>query len=132
MLKELLISMLPFSFYTYNEVLLNSRSYKQWVELQKYMNYSLQEMESLGLREVAKDQPQYAVPLYHSGVLYYIEQKNRESYRQAVKYLKRLRTIYKKLKRTEQWDAFLAHILEQTKRLRAFHEECRKGKLIDA
>ncbi len=132
MLKELLENMLPYSFYTYNDLLLHSRSFKQWVELQKYMNYSLQEMEGLGLKDIAKESPQYVLPLYHNGIMHYIEQKNRDSYRLAVRYLKRLRTAYKKLKRTEQWDIYFEFILEKTKRLRAFQEECRKGKLLDA
>jgi SWIM zinc finger len=131
-LRELLLSMLPFSYYSYTEFLLQTRSYREWVELQKYMGYSIPEMENVGLPQVYKESPELALPLYYNGVVDAIEQKNRDSYRQAVRYMKKIRTIYKKLKQTDKWDAYLDYILEKYKRLRAFQEECRKGKLIDA
>jgi sulfur transfer protein SufE len=58
--------------------------------------------------------------------------KNREHYKEAVRKLKKLRMLYKKLKRLSEWEEFLDILMTRTKRLRAFHEECRKGKLIDA
>ncbi len=132
LLKELLLSLLPYSFFSYSQFLLSAKDYRAWVELQIYMNYSIQEMEGMGLKDVAKDAPELVLPLYHEGIIHYIEQKNRDSYKKAVRYLKRLRTLYKKLKHPEKWEAFFAFILEKNKRLRAFQEECRKGKLIDA
>ncbi|MCA1055146.1 hypothetical protein LCM10_09115 [Rossellomorea aquimaris] len=131
-LRELLLSMLPFSYYSYTDFLLNTKAYREWVELQKYMGYSIPEMENLGLQQVYKESPELALPLYYHGVIDAIEQKNRDSYRQAVKYMKKIRTIYKKLKQTDKWDSYLDYILEKYKRLRAFREECRKGKLTDA
>jgi uncharacterized Zn finger protein len=131
-LRELLLSMLPFSYYSYTEFLLNSKSYREWVELQKYMGYSIPEMENMGLPQVYKESPELALPLYYNGVTDAIEQKNRDSYKYAVRYMKKIRTIYKKLKQTDKWDAYLEYTLEKYKRLRAFQEECRKGKLIDA
>lgn len=46
--------------------------------------------------------------------------------------MKKLRTLYNKLKRQDDWQLFLELLLEKTKRLRAFQEECKRGKLIDA
>ncbi|UKS65030.1 SWIM zinc finger family protein [Rossellomorea marisflavi] len=132
LVKELLLAMLPYSFFHYNEYLINVKEYKEWVELQRYMNYSIPEMEGMGLKDLTKEQPELALPLYFSGVMNAIEQKNRDSYRQAVRYMKKIRTIYRKLKQTDKWDQFLSYILDRFKRLRAFQEECRKGKLIDA
>lgn len=60
-----------------------------------------------------------------------IEERNRKSYKRAVRYLKKLRTLYKRLKRTDEWDAFIIHIANLHSRLRALQEELRKGKLID-
>lgn len=60
-----------------------------------------------------------------------IEERNRKAYRRAVRYLKKLRTLYKRLKRTDEWDAFIIHIANLHSRLRALQEELRKGKLID-
>jgi hypothetical protein len=132
LLKEILLALLPFSFYTFNEMLLDSKSYAEWVELQQFIGYDLRDLDGLGLKEVTKTAPEYTLPLYHVGIDHYLSQKNRESYKHAVKYLKKLRTIYRKLKKQERWETYFNHILEKTKRLRAFHEECRKGKLIDA
>jgi hypothetical protein len=131
-LRELLLSMLPFSYYSYSEFLLSSKSHREWVELQKYMGYSVAEMENMGLSQVYKESPELALPVYYNGVIDMIEQKNRDSYKYAVRYMKKIRTIYKKLKQTDKWDDYLPYILEKYKRLRAFQEECRKGKLIDA
>ena len=132
LVNELLLSMLPYSFFTYHEYLIGVKAYREWIELQKYMSYSIQEMEGMGLREIVKEDPELALPLYYNGVVDSIEQKNRDSYKQAVRYLKKIRTIYKKLKKTDKWDVYFNHILEKYRRLRAFQEECRKGKLIDA
>ena len=60
-----------------------------------------------------------------------ISQKNRSSYKVAVRVLKKLRTVYKKLKRTSEWEAFFSQLLERHKRLRAFHAECERSKLIE-
>ncbi|WP_064091905.1 SWIM zinc finger family protein [Rossellomorea aquimaris] len=132
LVNELLLSMLPYSFFTYNEYLINVKAYREWVELQKYMSYSIQEMDGMGLRDVYKEAPELALPIYYTGVLNAIEQKNRDSYKLAVRYMKKIRTIYKKTKQTDKWDVYLDYILTRYKRLRAFQEECRKGKLIDA
>lgn len=60
-----------------------------------------------------------------------IEERNRKSYRRAVRYLKKLRMLYKKLKRTNEWDVFIVQIASLHSRLRALQEELRKGKLIN-
>ncbi|PFG04373.1 hypothetical protein [Bacillus sp. es.034] len=132
LVNELLLSMLPYSFFSYNEYLITARAYREWVELQKYMNYSIGEMEGMGLRDVTKEAPELALPIYYAGVITAIDQKNRDSYKLAVRYMKKIRTIYKKTKKTDKWDVYLTYILEKYRRLRAFQEECRKGKLIDA
>ena len=132
LVNELLLSMLPYSFFSYNEYLITAKAYREWVELQKYMNYSIAEMEGMGLRDVTKEAPELALPIYYTGVITAIDQKNRDSYKLAVRYMKKIRTIYKKTKKTDKWDVYLTYILEKYKRLRAFQEECRKGKLIDA
>jgi hypothetical protein len=44
--------------------------------------------------------------------------------------LKKLRSIYKKLNKETTWEYYLENLLEDTKRLRAFQEECQRGKLV--
>jgi uncharacterized Zn finger protein len=72
------------------------------------------------------------LPLYHHAVTNAINGRNRQSYKEAVRYLKKLRAHYRKLKKEPQWDAYIARLVKVNKRLRAFLEEVRKGKLIDA
>ena len=72
------------------------------------------------------------LPILHLQVVRLIASKNRSSYREAVRYLKKLRTIYKKLKQVNTWDSYIHYISDTNKRLRAFQEELKKGKLIDA
>ena len=72
------------------------------------------------------------LPILHQAVDGLIEQKNRVSYKQAVRLLKKLRTIYKKLKRVPEWEAFIDKLLKRYKRLRAFQEECVRAKLVGA
>lgn len=78
-----------------------------------------------------KKRQKQRLPLYHLAAVEAIEERNRKSYRRAVRYLKKLRTLYKRLKRTDEWDAFIIHIANLHSRLRALQEELRKGKLID-
>ncbi|MNP16840.1 hypothetical protein D3C76_1092490 [compost metagenome] len=70
------------------------------------------------------------LPLYHQDVERYILEKNRQSYKQAVRLLKKLAGFYKKLKEQDRWQAYLEQLAARFSRLRAFQEELRKGKLI--
>ncbi|KMY55645.1 hypothetical protein AC623_18330 [Bacillus sp. FJAT-27231] len=130
--KSLLERMLPYSYSELSFYFLQTEQYREWVELQLWMDSELPELDRNGLKEAAKQAPHEVLPLYHHGILRLIEERNRASYKKAVRYLKRLRTLYKKLKRTDRWDMYIHSLLETKKRLRAFQEECRKGQLTDA
>ncbi|WP_338751935.1 hypothetical protein [Bacillus sp. FJAT-52991] len=129
--RSLLERMLPYSYSDLSMYLLNMDRIQEWVELQSWIGYDLVELDRIGLKEAQKFAPQEVLPLYHHGIDLLVSQRNRDSYKKAVRYLKRLRTLYKKLKRTDRWEQYVTALLEETKRLRAFQEECRKGKLID-
>ncbi|UAT30522.1 hypothetical protein K7T73_18625 [Bacillus badius] len=130
--KSLLEHMLPYSYAELSTYFIHTGRYKEWVELQLWMDSELPELDRNGLKEAAKHAPEEVLPLYHHGILRLIEERNRASYKKAVRYLKRLRTLYKKLKRPDRWDVYIQILLEQKKRLRAFQEECRRGQLTDA
>ncbi|WP_100401499.1 hypothetical protein [Bacillus sp. FJAT-42315] len=129
--RSLLERMLPYSYSDLSMYLLTMDQIQEWVELQSWVGYDLIELDRVGLKEAQKSSPQEVLPLYHHGIDLLVSQRNRDSYKKAVRYLKRLRTLYKKLKRTDRWEQYVTALLEETKRLRAFQEECRKGKLID-
>ncbi|MEI5909128.1 SWIM zinc finger family protein [Bacillus spongiae] len=132
MYKQLLLALIPYSYYPLSRFLFDQQDYREWVELQQWLGYEIGEIEYLGLKDLVKTHPEFGLPLYHDAVESYIRNRNRDSYKQAVKILKKLRSLYKKQKKIEDWDRYLEYILDDTKRLRAFHEECRKGKLINA
>jgi hypothetical protein len=130
--EDVLFQLFPYSYSVLHEFYFITRNYQKWTELQLLMGAELEELEHMGLKKLEKAAPECALPLYHWGISELINRKNRSSYQRAVKYLKKLQLLYKKLKREQDWVRYRDGLLEKTKRLRAFREECRKGKLIDA
>ncbi|HZG71427.1 MAG TPA: hypothetical protein VEY51_07785 [Chondromyces sp.] len=131
LLKNLLLQMLPYSFYQFSKHLYMEGKYREWAELQLWIGMDLPELEAVGLKEVTKQAPDAVLPLYHHGIHQLINSRSRPHYKQAVRYLKKLRTLYKKQKKMQRWDLYFSNLITETKRLRAFQEECRKGKLLD-
>jgi hypothetical protein len=82
------------------------------------------------LRLLEKTDLRLVLPLYHQDAERYILEKNRQSYKQAVRLLKKLAGFYKKLKEQDRWQLYIAQLAERHSRLRAFQEELRRGKLI--
>lgn len=122
---------MPYSFYEYEDSLFEKRQYEQWSELYSYFGFEYNSISNERIKILQKEAPEVLIPLYHQMVGDLIEMKNRSSYRQAARLLKKLRTVYKKLKRLPEWQAFFDKLLTRTKRLRAFHEECTRNKLIE-
>lgn len=129
--EMILQELLPYSFDAYEHYLLAKEQYHTWTELHLFYGFDAIECLKEPLKEVEKAAPEAALPLYHIAVVNAIDEKNRKSYRRAVRYLKKLRTLYKKLKRTDEWQTYIIMITSSHSRLRALQEEMRKGKLID-
>jgi hypothetical protein len=122
---------MPYSFYEYEDSLFEKKQYEQWGELQSYFGFEYNSISSERIKVLQKEAPEVLIPLYHQMVGDLIEMKNRSSYKQAARLLKKLRTVYKKMKRIPEWEEFFGKLLVRTKRLRAFHEECTRSKLIE-
>nr|WP_285890954.1 SWIM zinc finger family protein [Mesobacillus subterraneus] len=122
---------MPYSFYEYEDSLFEKEQYEQWGELQSYFGFEYNSISSERIKVLQKEAPEVLIPLYHQMIGDLIEMKNRSSYKQAARLLKKLRTVYKKLKRVPEWEEFFGKLLVRTKRLRAFHEECTRSKLIE-
>ncbi|WP_174734301.1 SWIM zinc finger family protein [Mesobacillus harenae] len=131
LLERALIHALPYSYWEYDEFLAEAESFDKWAELQTMAGYDVTMISKDQLKEVGKRAPQVLFPLYHQFIQRQIDMKSRTHYKQAVRQMKKLRTLYKKVKQMDEWEAFMETLLVRTKRLKAFHEECRKGKLID-
>ncbi|MEG3071916.1 MAG: hypothetical protein RQM92_14715 [Candidatus Syntrophopropionicum ammoniitolerans] len=70
------------------------------------------------------------MPLYHQWAARLIDQRKRQSYIEAVRLLKKLRTLYNRQRMGKEWRAFISRLASHYPRLRALQDELRKGKLI--
>lgn len=129
--EEACKEMLPYSYADYHIILVEKQDFKGWLELQDLLKFHVAEMSTAILKEVEKQSPERLLPLLHRAVSDYIAEKNRDSYKRAVRQLKKLKRVYKKLKKIEVWESYFTNLVEQHKRLRAFQEELKKGKLLD-
>lgn len=123
---------LPYSFVYYSNYLLDCQKYRKWIELCIYSNVELEYISKDEIKMVQDSDPSLLLPLYTSLVNEKIESKNRQSYRAAVRYLKKIRAIYKKQKKMDQWERYINQVQSSNTRLRAFQEELKRGKLIHA
>lgn len=130
--EKILIQTLPYSYRSYDEFLFDLAWYEKWSDLQAFIGYDINSISTERIRILQKEHPEILLPLYHQSIQQHIEMKNRGNYREAVRQLKKLRTLYKKLKRQDDFEGFMDILLERTKRLRAFQQECERGKLTHA
>ncbi|MBN2981731.1 MULTISPECIES: SWIM zinc finger family protein [Cohnella] len=114
----------------FENLLLSRGRWRQWMDLQLSLGREPLEFRVSDLAPIEKNEPELLLPFYHQAVERYVAQKNRDSYKAAVKLLKRLAKLYKKLKREDRWERFFSAFAERHGRLRALQEELRKGKLI--
>jgi hypothetical protein len=128
---NLIKSWLPGSFDSYADYLLAAGLFREWVELNiSYQAYGRQRINNSALRHLESREPALLIPLYHQWSARLVEEKNRSSYREAVRLLKKLRSLYNKQKMGKEWNTFITRLASRYPRLRAFQEELRKGKLI--
>lgn len=131
-LEKIYIQTLPYSFRRYDDFLYTRNQLDKWIDLYTLVGFGMDYLGKDQLKTLQEYDSNLLISLYHRSIQEHIDEKNREHYRKAVRQLKKLRTLYKKQKNQQEFEQFLQIILERTKRLRAFHEECRKGKLIHA
>ncbi|MFX3635854.1 MAG: hypothetical protein ACE3L7_28170 [Candidatus Pristimantibacillus sp.] len=125
-----LMDMLPYSRHIYGETLLAYGKYQLWMDYQLSIGNEPLEFRVTVFKPLEKDAPEVLLPFYHQAVERYVLLKNRPSYKSAVKLLKRLAKLYKKMKQEARWEQFLTAFAERHSRLRALQEELRKGKLL--
>ncbi|OPX88262.1 MAG: hypothetical protein A4E53_02043 [Pelotomaculum sp. PtaB.Bin104] len=127
----ILKSWLPQSLEHFAAFLLHARLHRDWAELRaSYWTASDEEAIEEEARLVESREPAALIPIYHQWVVRIIEGKNRKSYQNAVKLLKKLRAIYKKQKKIRDWNTYIAKLAARYARMSAFQEELHKGSLI--
>lgn len=124
---RVMLSLLPRSYYYYTDYLMQSGRYRQWVDLQLATGVALSNLYTAELRTVESHDPSLLLPLFHQAVERSVAEKNRDSYKLAIRQLKKLNSLYKDLGRLEQWNDYLARLNLKYARLRAFKEELAKG-----
>ncbi|MHA6481687.1 hypothetical protein ACX1C1_07265 [Paenibacillus sp. strain BS8-2] len=114
----------------YEEKLMLYGRWRQWIDYQLSLGSDPFDFRAKDLQPIEKDAPEALLPFYHQGVERYVLLKNRHGYKRAVKLLKRLAKLYKKLKCEQRWEAYIETFASRNSRLRALQEELRKGGLI--
>ncbi|MBE1443572.1 SWIM zinc finger family protein [Paenibacillus sp. OAS669] len=127
---DVMIALLPRTYYFYTTYLLKAHRFKAWVDLQIANRVSPLNLYALDLKTVESHDPSLLLPLYHQAVERSIAEKNRNAYKMAVKLLKKLHAYYKKLDKLTVWEEYMYRLATRYSRLRAFQEELRKGKWI--
>jgi hypothetical protein len=129
--EAVLNALFPYSAAEYSRFLFERGEYRKWVDLHLFMEVDVGELDRTLLKVIEMHDRSLLLPLYHRSVIKMLQLKNRQSYKTAVKYLKKLRTYYRHLKQEDEWQTFMTRLVEEYKRYRAFQEELKKGKLIN-
>ncbi|GAA3412459.1 SWIM zinc finger domain-containing protein [Paenibacillus hodogayensis] len=131
LLWNVLEGILPHSIKVIEDMLYERHNWKAWIEMQILQERDPFHHKVSVLQPIEKEAPELLLPYYHQAIEHYVALKNRREYKAAVKLLKRLAKVYKKMKQVERWDRFFARFMERNSRLRALHEELKKGKLLE-
>ncbi len=123
-------SLPPYCSSLYVEKLMSYGRWRQWIDYQLSHGSDPLGFRAKDLQPIEKEAPEALLPFYHQSVERYVLQKNRDGYKRAVKLLKRLAKLYKKLKREQRWETYIETFAGRHSRLRALQEELRKGGLI--
>lgn len=126
---NVLASMLPASYSVYTEYLIKSGRIREWTDYHLYERISVNQIHPAELRAAEAVDPALIFPLYHQSIERCIMQKNRPSYKEATRLIKKLGSLYLKAGLSDRYDAYLLRLSLQFARLRAFQEELTKGKL---
>lgn len=128
--QRYMLDKLPYSYMELADLLLEKGGFEEWADLQLAMGLRPDELDPADMRLIAKRAPSVLIPLYHQAIEGWIALRNRQSYRMAVKQLKKLEKLYAAEKRTEAWNNYLERTVIKYQRMRAFQEELRKGTLL--
>ncbi|MFB5681772.1 SWIM zinc finger family protein [Paenibacillus terreus] len=127
---DTLTGMLPISGTIYAQALLERGKYRQWMDYQLSTGAEPLDYRAAELQVLERHAPELLLPFYHQAVERHVLFMTRKDYKAAVKLLKRLAKLYKKMKLEDRWESFLASFTSRHRRLRALREELRKGKLL--
>jgi hypothetical protein len=114
---------------SYSNLLIKEKRYYDWMALHQSANSSIEYAETCGLSIIKEEAPDVLLPLYHDYAMRFIQEKNRYSYKQAVRIWKKMKQVAKKSNDTDYWNAYVENVREKYRRLRALQQEIEKGNL---
>ncbi|MBE1555678.1 hypothetical protein [Sporosarcina limicola] len=113
----------------YADFLVERERFTEWAALMHRYGVSYEEAEEGGLKVALSTEPTAVMPLLHTYAMHFIKEKNRHSYRRAVKLFKKMKIGSKKSGKTDFWNQYIDAVREKNRRLRALMEEMEKGNL---
>lgn len=127
---SILKRLLPASYYEYASYLFEQSRYQEWLDVQMSYGVTYMQINSVYLKKVEELHPDLVLSFYVREVNRLIEERSRPAYKEAIKLLKKLNTLYHNANQDERWEPYLHHVSTTYNRLRAFQEELRRGNLI--
>lgn len=127
--EELFWQFGSFGLRAYSDFLIDQQRYDDWVALHHRFSSTLDYAESCGMKTVIQESPESTLPLYHVLAIKEVRERNRHSYKQAVRIWKKMKAAAKKSGKVDYWNSYVQEIQSKYKRLRALQEEIQKGNL---
>jgi len=118
-----------FGVRAYSDFLIDQQRYNDWVALHHRFASTLDYAESCGMKTIIQEAPETVLPLYHVFALNEVRERNRHSYKQAVRIWKKMKQAAKKSGKTDYWNNYVIELQAKYRRLRALQEEIQKGNL---
>lgn len=113
----------------YADFLIERERYREWAALMHRYRVPYEVAEAGGLPIALKDDPVAVFPLLHLYAMRFIAEKNRQSYKRAVRVFRKMKNGAKKSGKHDFWNQYLETIRDKNRRLRALIEEIEKGNL---
>lgn len=126
---EAMRHLLPYSYEELAAELLKRKQYEEWVKLQMAAESSPLTVNRSLLKEIEAKRSDLLVPFYHQSIDRYIQEKKRESYRQAVLLIDQLRLYYERQGEAERFVQYVNKLVAKYHVLRAFREELGRSNL---
>lgn len=114
----------------YGNFLFERGRYSEWAALMHLTHGSVDMIDGSLLKIALAEDAQAIFPLMHAEALKLVKEKNRDSYRRAVRLWKQMKTAAKRDGRNEFWNRYVNTVRQQFPRLRALMEEMEKGNLL--
>lgn len=114
---------------TFGDFLIERERFNEWAALMHRFNVPYDGIDPDTLKFVLANDPASVMPLLHTYAMRFIQEKNRHSYRRAVRLFKNMKAGAKKSGKVDFWNKYIDTVRDQFRRLRALSEEMEKGNL---